>query len=252
MGKKKCIIAASLLAAGPSGPGSATPVESPDEDEFGDEDRGEAHEGAPAAASPVGRLRAHRSYWLATMHQIGLICALTLSVIDSGYRLEWDPAKGPPARRWLRNHPSALEQAAFVSAKVAEGVLAGTMVTCSRSELWCILPLGVAINAAGKLRLIWDGRHVNRHLPKRKFRMETLQREGRALFERSAWGGTCDLSSAYHHVEMHPEATRYLGFEWQGGFYRFVVLPFGLSHAPWLFTKMMSHCARFLRSPGLR
>ena len=99
------------------------------------------------------RLRARSSYWLATLHQIGLICALTLSVIDSGYRLESDPAKGPPARCWLRNHPSALEQAAaaFVSAKVAEGVLAGTMVTCLRSELWCILPLGVAINAAGKL-----------------------------------------------------------------------------------------------------
>ena len=139
--------------------------------------------------------------------QIGLICALTLSVIDSGYQLEWDPAKGPPARRWLRNYPSALEQAAFVSTKVAEGVLAGTMVTFSRSELWRILPLGVAINAAEKLRLIWDGRHVNYHLPKRKFRMETLQREGRALFERSVWGGTCELSSAYHHVEMHPEAS---------------------------------------------
>jgi hypothetical protein len=85
---------------------------------------------------------------------------------------------------------------------------------------------------------------VNRHLPKRKFRMETLQREGRAFFERSCWGGTVDLSSAYHHVEMHSDATSYLGVEWQGSFYRFVVLPFGLSHAPWLFTKMMGHCAR--------
>ena len=95
-----------------------------------------------------------------------------------------------------------------MSAKMAEGVLAGSMVTYSRSELWCILPLGVVINVAGKLRLIWDGGHVNRQLPKRKFQMKTLQRDGRALFERSAWGGTCDLSSAYHHVEMHLEATR--------------------------------------------
>ena len=104
---------ARALAAGRMRPGSAAPPDPADADEFGDEDRGEAHEGAPAATSPVGRLRAHRSYWLATMHQIGLICALTLSVIDSGYRLEWDPVKGPPARRWLRNYPSALEQAAF-------------------------------------------------------------------------------------------------------------------------------------------
>jgi hypothetical protein len=200
----------------------------------------------------VGRLRAHRAYWLATMHQIGLVCALSLSVIASGYRLEWDPATGPPRPCWLRNHPSALEHAAFVAEKVAEGVIAGTMVPCLRAELRCVLPLGIAINAAGKLRLIWDGRHVNRHLPKRKFRMETLQREGRALFERSAWGGTVDLSGAYHHVDMHESATPFLGFEWAGRFYKFVVLPFGLSHAPWLFTKMMGHCARFLRSPSIR
>ena len=126
------------------------------------------------------------------------------------------------------------------------------MVICPCGDLRCMLPLGVAINAAGKLRLIWYGRHVNRHLPKRKFRMETLQREGHALFERSAWDGTVDLSSAYHHVPMAPDATAYLGVEWKGTFYKFEVLPFSLSHAPWLFTKMMGHCARFLRSPGIR
>ena len=88
-------------------------------------------------------------------------------------------------------------------------------------------------------------------LPDRPFRMETLQREGRALFERSAWGGTCDISSAYHHIPMHPDSTRYLGFEWEGRFFYFTVLPFGLSPAPWLFTKVMGHCVRFLRAPGI-
>ena len=112
------------------------------------------------------------------------------------------------------------------------------MRVCDAAKLHCILPLGVAVNSAGKPRLIWDGRHVNRHLPRYKFRMETLQREGRALFERSLWGGTLDLSSAYHHVEIHPESTTYLGFEWGGVFHRFVVLPFGISTAPWLFTKV--------------
>ena len=141
--------------------------------------------------------------------------------------------------------------AAFVSDKVAEGLRWGTMQRCAREDLRCILPLGVASNSAGKKRLIWDGRHVNRYLQKRTFRMESLQREGRALFEQSSWGGTCDLSSAYHHVEMHPDGFPYLGFEWDGAFYRFVVLPFGLSTAPWLFTKVISHCVRFLRSPGL-
>ena len=206
---------------------------------------------AGPGSSPLGRLRAHRPYWLATMHQIGVVCALTLSVLDVGYRLEWRATRGPPPRCWLRNHPSASAHATFVAEKVAEGVAAGTMHVCAAADLHCILPLGVAVNSAGKPRLIWDGRHVNRHLPRYKFRMETLQREGRALFERSLWGGTLDLSSAYHHIEIHPDSTPFLGFEWGGVFYRFVVLPFGISTAPWLFTKVMGHCGRFLRSPGL-
>ena len=88
------------------------------------------------------------------MHQIGVVCALTLAVIDSGYRLEWDPERGPPSRCWLRNHPSASTHATFVAEKVAEGVAAGTMRVCDAAELHCILPLGVAVNSAGKPRLI--------------------------------------------------------------------------------------------------
>ena len=159
--------------------------------------------------------------------------------------------RGPPPKCWLHNHKSARDNATFVSEKVAEGVRLGTMLPCEHRELSCILPLGVASNSAGKRRLIWDGRHVNQYLPRQPFHMETLQREGRALFERSHWGGTCDLSSAYHHVEMHKDSTPFLGFEWAGGFYRFTVLPFGLSTAPWLFTKLIGHCVRFLRSPGM-
>ena len=81
--------------------------------------------------------------------------------------------------------------------------------------------------------------------------METPQREGHALFEHSSVGGGCDLSSAYHQIPMHPDSTRYLGFEGEGSFCCFTNLPFGVATAPWLFTKMMSHCARFLRSPGM-
>jgi len=168
-----------------------------------------------------------------------------------GYRLEWNPATGPRPKCWLQNHKSARDYATFVSEKVAEGVRLDTMLPCEHHELSCILPLGVASNSAGKRRLIWDGRHVNQYLPRQPFHMETLQREGRALFERSHWGGTCDLSSAYHHVEMHKDSTPFLCFEWAGGFYRFTVLPFGLSTAPWLFTELIGHCVRFLRSPGM-
>jgi hypothetical protein len=97
------------------------------------------------------------------------------------------------------------------------------MVPCSAADLHCVLPLSVAVNSGGKRRLIWDGRHVNEHLPKVRFRMETLQQEGRVLFAGAGWGGSADISSAYHHIPMHKDSTRYLGFEWEGQCYFFAV-----------------------------
>ena len=96
------------------------------------------------------RLRAHRSFWLSTMHHLGVVCALTISIITEGYRLEWDPDKGtaPPAH--LGNHPSAHSHHAFVGGAVAAGTASGIMQHCSRDDLLCILPLGVAVKSVGK------------------------------------------------------------------------------------------------------
>jgi hypothetical protein len=51
---------------------------------------------------------------------------------------------------------------------------------------------------------------------------------------------------------MDPAAYEYLGFEWQGKFYVFKVLPFGLSTAPWAFSKVMRVVVGFLRSKGVK
>ena len=90
--------------------------------------------------------------------------------------MDWDPAKDPATPIHLRNHPSALAEAAFVSESVAAGVAARTMRVCSRTDLICVLPLGVAFNSAGKRRLIWDGRHVNAHLRKLESRTRPSRR----------------------------------------------------------------------------
>ena len=220
-----------------------------------EDERAEVEEGQDLLSgenpeSPLNRLRNRRSYWMTTMRQMGALCAFTLSIITSGYQMEWNPQKGPAPPVHLRNHNSAFAETEFVTTAIAAGVAAGIMVACDKSTLRCILPLGVAYNRAGKRRLIWDGQHVNAHLIVKSFRMETLQKEGRTLFEQCAYGGTIDVSSAYHHVEMHETAQPYLGFEWGGVFYKFVVLPFGISTAPRIFSMVMGHCVRFLRYKG--
>ena len=56
------------------------------------------------------------------MDTLGVVCALTLSILDSGYRLEWAAGLGEPPRVRLPNTRAAFENRDFVSAAIAEGV----------------------------------------------------------------------------------------------------------------------------------
>ncbi len=85
--------------------------------------------------SPRHWLRDRQAYWGAAMHQMGLVCAPTLSVITGGFRMDWDPDRGPAPPAFLRNHPSALTEAAVVSGAIASGIAARTMLACSHDEL---------------------------------------------------------------------------------------------------------------------
>ena len=61
-----------------------------------------------------------------------------------------------------------------------------------------------------------------------------------------------DLASGYHQVDMDPRYYTYLGFQWEGEFYVFSILPFGLASAPWCFTKNMRAISLYLRFRGVR
>ncbi|TMS34659.1 hypothetical protein L596_002203 [Steinernema carpocapsae] len=47
-----------------------------------------------------------------------------------------------------------------------------------------------------------------------------------------------DMKNSYHHVEIRSQERRLMGVSWREMFYVFNVLPFGLSGAPVLFTKL--------------
>ena len=55
------------------------------------------------------------------------------------------------------------------------------------------------------------------------------------------------LRSGYHHVDIVPHHRKYLGFEWGG---KYFVLPFGLSTAPYVFTKLLRPLVGLWRGKG--
>ena len=61
-----------------------------------------------------------------------------------------------------------------------------------------------------------------------------------------------DLKDAYLSVPIHPSSQKYLQFSWEGQSWQFRALPFGLSSAPYVFTKLLKPVVSTLRKLGIR
>ncbi|XP_048243125.1 uncharacterized protein LOC125376006 [Haliotis rufescens] len=72
--------------------------------------------------------------------------------------------------------------------------------------------------------------------------------------EKGDWLSKFDIHSAYHHIDIYPAHTDFLGFAWGEGqnriFYKFLVLPFGLTTAPYVFTKVTRQLVKYWRFQG--
>ena len=65
-----------------------------------------------------------------------------------------------------------------------------------------------------------------------------------------------DLKSVYLHVDIFPDHRKYLAFSWEfvpghTRFFQFTVLPFGLSSAPYIFTKLLKPLEIHWRAQGI-
>lgn len=121
------------------------------------------------------------------------------------------------------------------------------------SHLKVINPLSVSIQSCGKKRLILDLRYVNKHLFKQRFKCEDW-RVGLDYFVKGCYFTKFDLKSGYHHLDIFPEHQPHLGFSWVVGdtkYFMFTVLPFGLSSAPYIITKLFRPLVKHWRSQGI-
>ena len=87
------------------------------------------------------------------------------------------------------------------------------------------------------------------HLWKDKFKYEDM-RTALMFLEKGDFLCTFDLKSGYHHVDIHVDSQKYLGFEWENEHYVFTVLPFGLATACYVFSKLLRPVVKYLREKG--
>ena len=103
----------------------------------------------------------------------------------------------------------------------------------------------------GKIRLVIDLRALNRFVKADKFKMENLKLIPDLVTE----GDFCakiDMREAYFAIRIHPTHRRYLAIEWKGRVLQHTCLCFGLSSAPYIYTRVMRTIAEFLRARGVR
>lgn len=172
-----------------------------------------------------------------------------LSVIEHGY---YPPFYSSPSPLFRLNNKSALEHQDFVVQAVSDLLHNGWARLVSDRPV-CVNPLQVAIQSNGKKRLILDLTHVNTFLRKQKFKMDTLA-NAVGFFPDKGWGFSYDVWKCYYHMDLDPRCQQFFGFSFAVDsftFYAvFTVVPFGLSSAPWLATKLFKVPIKKWRAQG--
>ena len=192
-----------------------------------------------------GRLGQCYTYW----EKIGANKTV-LRVIKKGYRI---PFLTLPEPVFLKNNRSAREHGDFVQEAILELLASGRIKEMERPPL-VVNPLTVSAKG-DKKRLVLDLRHVNRYVHKQKIKiddwrvMEHFVKTGGYLF-------SFDIKQGYHHIEMDPDCIEYLGFSWEFNgrirYFVFLVLPFGLTSASFLFTKVIRPLIKHWRRQSIK
>ncbi|XP_043494107.1 uncharacterized protein LOC122519008 [Polistes fuscatus] len=91
-----------------------------------------------------------------------------------------------------------------------------------------------------------DGQFLSKTI---HFKMEDF-RTVLKLISKGCFMASFDLQDAYLMIPIHKDFWKFLRFYWQGHLYEFICLPFGLSTAPWVFTKIMKPVISHLRLLG--
>ncbi|XP_063289505.1 uncharacterized protein LOC134573649 [Pelobates fuscus] len=103
----------------------------------------------------------------------------------------------------------------------------------------------------GGVRPVINLRPLNAFIQYRHFKMEGIHCL-RDLLLPGDWMVKLDLQDAYLTIPIASVHRNLLQFCWEGKKWRFTCLPFGLSSAPWCFTKVLKPVVAFLRLHGVR
>ena len=171
-------------------------------------------------------------------------------MIQSGYKI---PFLTTPDPYYFDNRSSAVRRKSFVEFQIRELLENGCISEVPDCPEF-INPLHVVVQQEW---LILDLFHLNNFIVKTHVKYEDLKTVLQ-LLKKGDYVFSFHLKSAYHNVDIFEEHHRkYLSFCWQFSdgtvrYFHFNVLPFGLSPAPQVFTKLMRQLIKYWRTKAIR
>ena len=101
------------------------------------------------------------------------------------------------------------------------------------------------------MRPVINLKELNTYVAPHHFKMEGLHTL-KDLLKTGDWMTKVDLKDAYFMIPIHSSDRSALCFQVQSCHYQYTCLPFGLSCAPWVFTKTLKPVLTLLRELGVR
>lgn len=126
----------------------------------------------------------------------------------------------------------------------------GAISKCDNEEHEFLSSVFLVPKPNGDHRFILNLKRLNKYIKNIHFKMEDY-RTALKLMSNNCYMATIDMKDAYFLVPIHENHKKYLKFSFNDTLYQFNCLPFGLSTAPYVFTKMLKPVMEYLRSRNM-
>lgn len=190
---------------------------------------------------PAGRLRAFLPNWEA------LTSDKTIISWVKGYKIPFVSKplqyETPKENCWSR------EEISRISSKIEELLQKGAIEQCESSLNQFVSSIFLRQKPDGSYRLILNLKKLNEFVASEHFKLEDHKTASR-LINKNWFMASIDLKDAYYLIPIADSDKRFLRFKFDKKLFQFTCLPFGLTSAPYVFTKIIKPVISTLRRKG--